>query len=825
MESVLRGEKASPVISKENPILFFPVRHHSPACAFHLKRAVESYEPDCVLVEGPQNAQEMISTLTHPETTAPVALYYFYRDSKSLLSEEKEDYKCYYPFLNCSPELVALREAASRGIPARFIDLSYGEILLGTAEDKGLRQSSEKQTYNDDYLLSRSRYLALLCEKTGLRNFEEFWEKYFEIDGLSLDTGEFIHRMYTYCTLAREHTPREEMEEDGCLLRERYMAEQIAEASREFKRIMVVTGGFHTKGLEELLGWDGGKGSGNGNARTGRNTQSKEGFHSGISFLGEPVKLHNLLPEDQGVYPLAYSMEAADALNGYASGMQSPGFYELVWKQISDKKPYTSAVLHQLVSAGRQARQKKENISSYDEICALSMAQGLAALRGKREPGLYELRDAALSSFVKGECNPSTDLPLRILSELNTGRQVGKLPANALRPPILSDFEEQCQRFHLKLQSSVRQEVTLEIFTKNRHLELSRFFYRMNFLKTDFAQRKKGSDLINRRDRSRIREVWDYQFSSRILAVLVDVSTSGATVEEAARSQLLSQFAKSTGFREAARLITEGFLMGFLEEENHMGDHAKQVLAADGDFFSLSEGFSHLRMLYELQELYHVDDWLELELLIGDCFHKIVQLLPTMAQVPKEQEQQCIDSCLSLYQITGRPVFQRFRPVLLETLHRLLERKGIQPGLEGAVMGLIYGCDSSLCFRIQEVAGGYLTGTGETQLKSAAFLRGLFCTAKDMVFTGEHFLVMIDQLLGDLSAEQFMMLLPELRMAFGYFTPLETDRIAGEAAELHGVRKKALLSGRKVNPLEFEYGQQLDAYGRKRMEDVQLWGS
>ena len=797
MESVLRGEKASPVILKEKPILFFPVRHHSPACAFHLKQAIEAYEPDCVLVEGPQNAQVMIPTLTHPETTAPVALYYFYRDSKGLLSEEKEDYKCYYPFLNCSPELVALREAAARGIPARFIDLSYGEILLGTAENKGIRQSDEKQTYNDDYLLSRSRYLALLCERTGLRSFEEFWEKYFEIDGLFLDTGEFIHRMYTYCTLAREHTPREQMEEDGCLLRERYMAEQIAEASREFERILVVTGGFHTKGLEELLEQE----------------------------VGEPMKLHDLPPEDQGVYPLAYSMEAADALNGYASGMQSPGFYELVWKQISDEKPYTSAVLHQLVSAGRQARQKKENISSYDEICALSMAQGLAALRGKREPGLYELQDAALSSFVKGECNPSTDLPLRILAELNTGRQVGKLPSNALRPPILSDFEEQCQRFHLKLQSSVKQEVTLEIFTKKRHLELSRFFYQMNFLKTDFAQRKKGSDLINRRDRSRIREVWNYQFSSHILAVLVDVSTSGATVEEAARSQLLGQFAKSTGFRETARLMTEGFLMGFLEEENHMGDHAKQVLASDGDFFSLAEGFSHLRMLYELQELYQVNDGPELEELIGDCFQKIVQLLPSMAQVPKEQEQQCIDSCLSLYQITGRPVFQRFRPVLVETLHRLLERKGIQPGLEGAVMGLIYGCDSSFANRIQEAAAGYLTGTGEMQLKSAAFLRGLFCTAKDMVFTGEHFLAMIDQLLGDLSAEQFMMLLPELRMAFGYFTPLETDRIAGEAAELHGVRKKALLSGRKVNPLEFQYGQQLDAYGRKRMEEVQLWGS
>ena len=862
MESLLRGEKESVVISKENPVLFFPVRHHSPACSFHLKRAMEAYEPDCVLIEGPQNAQDMIPTLTHEETTAPVALYYFYKDSKGLLSEEKEGYRCYYPFLNYSPELAALREAAALGVPARFIDLSYGEILLGTAENKGLRQNTEKQTYNDDYLLSRSRYLTLLCEKTGLRDFEEFWEKYFEIGGLSLKTTEFIHRMYTYCCLAREHTPGEEMEADGCLLRERYMAEQIAAASREFKRILVVTGGFHTKGLQQLLGLEGGSvfgsfGSWVDGSKIGSIDSLAEGHMSdrvssqadvskldhvgsladdskpgasqgeecvcrALTYQGEPVKLHNLAPEDQGVYPLAYSMEAADALNGYASGMQSPGFYELVWKQITGENPYTEAVLHQLISSGRQARQKKENISSYDVICALSMAQGLAALRGKEEPGLYELRDAALSSFVKGECNPSTDLPLRILAELNTGRQVGKLPSNALRPPILSDFEEKCRKFHLKLQFSVKQDVTLEIFTKKRHLELSRFFYQMNFLKTEFAQRKKGSDLVNRRDRSRIRETWSYRFSSHILSALIDVSTFGGTVEEAAKSQLRIQFAKSTSFRESARLMTEGFLMGFLEEESHMGDHAEHVLAADGDFFSLSDGFSHLRMLYELQELYQVEDGPELEALIGDCFQKIAQLLPSMAQISAEQEQQFIDCCLSLYQITSRLKFSQFRPVFLETLHRLLGQQNIQPGVEGAAMGLIYGCDGSFGARIQETASGYLTGTGEKQKKSAAYLRGLFCTARDMVFTGERFLAMIDELLGNLSAEAFMALLPEFRRAFGYFTPLETDRIAREAAQLHGVKKKELLGGRIVSPLELEYGQQLDAYGRKRMTEVSL---
>ena len=798
MERVLRGEEVSEIDLPElydlsRPILYFPIRHHSPACAWHLKKAVAAYEPDCILIEGPENAQEQIRVLAHPETKAPVALYYFYKDSKGLLSEDKEDHRCYYPFLDSSPELVAMREAEALGIPARFIDLPYGEILIGTAEDRGIRAEREKPSYNDDYLLSRSAYLRRLCEKTGLRSFDELWEKYFEIGGLFLETADFIRLVSVQCGLSRQHTPKEELEADGCLLRERYMAQQIAEASGKYKRILVVTGGFHTYGLMEL---------------------------ETLQPAAKPVKLHRLADRDQGVYPIAYSMEAADALNGYASGMQSPGFYQQVWDRLLKKETpegaYEGAALHQLVSAGRQARKKKEPLSSYDIICALSMAKGLAALRGKQEPGLYELRDAALSSFVKGEYSPSTDLPLRILSELNTGKQVGSLCRDADRPPLILDFEEQCRKFGLKIQAAGQQEVTLELFTKKKHLAMSRFFYQIEYLGTGFARRTRGADLLNRKDKSRIREIWSYRFSGSVLAALVDVSMMGGTVAEASRTRLVRQFQTSQSSQEAARLMAQGFLMGFLEEQARMGMHIREVLMEDGDFFSLTKGFSHLRMLYELQELYEVQDSAELEELIRICCQKIVQLLPSMAQVKDEQLKECMEGCLSLYQITGRPGFVRYRPVLLEAFERLLGQRGITPGLEGTVLGLLYGYESRYETRIRSAAAGYLQGTDEMQMKSAAFLRGLFYTARDFVFVQEHFLEMIDGLLEKLSGEAFMKLLPELRQAFGYFTPLEIDRIAGKAAGLHGVKKQEVLHGRMVLPAEYEYGEALDAWAVKK---------
>lgn len=831
MEQLLRGQEIPAVteamedlqIPSEllydtgHSVLYFPVRHHSPACSFHLKKAVAEYHPELILIEGPENADPLIPVLVNEDTKPPLALYYAYRDREGLVTEKKEDYKCYYPFLDCSPELTALREALSLGIPARFMDLSYGEILIGTTGGKGVRREGEKQTYNDDYLLSRSRYLALLCEKTGLRDFEELWEKYFEIQGLTVTTEDFVRQMLTYCILSRKNTSQEELLEDGCLLRERYMAEQIVKASGEHHRILVVTGGFHSYGLFELL------------------SRQTDGSYV---YTGEPVKLHSRVEDHQEVYPMAYSMEAADALNGYASGMQSPGFYHQVWKNLHEmnfSKPqeqkeeeaaasgaYEQTVLHFLAAAGRQARRKEENVSSYDEICAFSMARGLAALRGKQEPGLYELRDSATSSFVKGELNLSTEGALRILKELVTGSQVGRLCKNAARPPLLSDFEEQCRSFGIKLHSSLQQEVILEIFKKQKHLQMSRFLYQTEFLDCGFARRKKGSDLVNRRDQNRIREIWSYKWSEQVTAALIDASISGGTMEEAARSLLHSRFGDSTGCKEAAELLVKGFLMGLHEEQGEMRTHLAEVLAADGDFFSLTKGFSQLLMLLDLQDLYQVRDALDLERMTDICFQKILQLLPSMGQVGEDKQQECMESLRLLYQAAGRSHRDERRPVLMDALKTLLGRGSLNPGVEGTVLGLLYGYEAGYGEQITRTAQGYMQGSGEMLSKSAAFLRGLFFTARDFVFASSEFLTLIDGLLERLSGEEFLKLLPELRLAFGYFTPLETDRIAGRAAALHGKKKGDLLTGRRVSPGEYAYGEALDAYAGERIEGVYL---
>lgn len=73
METILRSEEMA-------EIMLIPVRHHSPACACHIKKIFAQWKPDAVLVEGPDNANALLPVMVHSDTRAPFAIYYAYHD-------------------------------------------------------------------------------------------------------------------------------------------------------------------------------------------------------------------------------------------------------------------------------------------------------------------------------------------------------------------------------------------------------------------------------------------------------------------------------------------------------------------------------------------------------------------------------------------------------------------------------------------------------------------------------------------------------------------------------------------------------------------------
>ena len=794
MERILRSEKMAEII-------LLPVRHHSPACAFHVNRTINQVRPAVILVEGPDNADALIPVMVHEETKAPFAIYYSYHDQSGRISEEKAHYKCYYPFLDYSPELAALRAGNRLGIQTAFIDLPYGDILAASQEGRGLlKAQEEKSNYNDDYLLSRNEYLLKLCERTGLRSFDEFWEKYFELNGMQEESARWFDNLLVYCGLARENTPRESMEEDGCLAREAYMAERIREHAERLAgaegKVLVVTGGFHTPGLKALLA----------------GAEEK-------AILAKDGKRRDKVPEkDQGVYLMPYSMEAADALNGYASGMPFTGFYQKIWDRTEESEtPYEDAVLDMIVAAGKETRRREGYLSTYDEICACAMARGLAGLRGKQEPGAYELLDAVLSSFVKGEYNLASDGPVRILRRMMTGNAIGALCRQADVPPIIYDFQEECRHFGLKVGSTLEAEVTLSIFSNPKHRRESMFFNRMLYLNTAFARKIKGPNLQLKKDRNLMREIWKYKWSSQVNAALIEVSVYGATLEEAVISLVKEELKKELGARESALLLTRVFEMGLKDQTEPVFDRVYELLLQDTDFYSIAEALKSLMMMEELGSLYGSS--LDFGELIAIGCRKLISLLPSMTRIKDEDLDSCMNALKLLYRITGRDCMAgQERDDYFNVLEKMTRDGEINAGLNGCVHGILYGSGREAADEIEMVCKGYLGGTKEQLFSTAQFFRGLFFTARDLVFIGEQFVRMLDGFYGAVSEEEFMELLPKLRMAFAYFTPREIDRIAAMAAGLHGKGGQDILERTEVYPDWYAYGKELDDYVKGRME-------
>lgn len=790
MERVLRGEEISGLMeagcSFDKPCFYFPVRHHSPVCSLFLRDVMKRYQPDCILIEGPENANELIPDMVDEATQAPFCIYYSYRDRKGLIDDKKGDYRCYYPFLDTSPELVALREGKKAGAALSFMDLPYEEILMAEKEGEGLRKQEEKNSYNDDRYLSENAFIRGVVERSGTRNFDEFWERAFEMEGLLKPLEEFLYDELLYCVISRANTDESSMREDGCLAREAHMKMRIAQAREKYQRVLVVTGGFHVAGLLEP--------------------------GSGLP------KLHSVDAKDKGVYLMSYSMEATDRLNGYCSGMVHPMFYQMLWEGLSagTSKPgktecgeiFEDTILHFLVEVGKQVRRKEGYPSTFDEICAMSMCRNLALLRGKPFPGVFELSDSVLSNYVKGEYQLATDRPMRVLREKLTGNRIGKLTENAKLPPLCADFEGICHSFRLDIHASSKKELTLSIFAKKRHREISAFLYRMEFLNTGFAQRKKGPSLRSRRDRNLIREIWTYHFGPQVMSALIEASVYGGSILEASQALAERKFLEETDAAAESDLVIRMFEMGLSLDKDSLYGRLESVIQGSDDFFSLTKTFSNLIMLLELQDAYgYPSSLLPLRDLVAQ---KLLALLPHMTNVKDEDAARLLDALKELYRVLLEAGQEEERAYFMEILEKMSQAADLSPSLSGCVWGLLYADGQRPAAEVSDTMQGYLLASGEKAMRAADFVRGLFFVAREIFFAQEEMLEMLDDFLGRVAYEDFLKLLPQLRLAFSFFTPAEMDRLAGLVAGKYGLKIREFEALSEVTEEEYSYGKELE---------------
>ena len=99
----------------------FGIRHHGPGSAASLVAALERFQPDCVLVECPADAQEALVHAGDPQVKPPVALLLF--------NPKEHKQASFMPFASFSPEWETMRYCRERGVHLRAFDLPMACLL------------------------------------------------------------------------------------------------------------------------------------------------------------------------------------------------------------------------------------------------------------------------------------------------------------------------------------------------------------------------------------------------------------------------------------------------------------------------------------------------------------------------------------------------------------------------------------------------------------------------------------------------------------------------------------------------------------------------
>ncbi len=462
------------------------------------------------------------------------------------------------------------------------------------------------------------------------------------------DTPTFVRDVLAYCALARRDYPAEMLVAEGCDAREAAMAAAVAQ---EPGRIIVVTGGFHTVALP------------------------------GTSpAMPEPVKVAG---DDSLVTLMRYGFEQLDRLNGYASGMPAPEFYQRLWEGAD--------VAGIVVALARECRRRGIGTSVADEIAALEQSRRLAQLRGHPRPSREDLLDGVRSVFIKGAEDVEGVPILALARKFLAGDRVGDVPPEAGVPPIVEDFRRTAAQLRIDLDRIEAREVALDLYRRAKAREASRFFHRLRFLTIPFAEWVAGPDYVAGERLERVQEVWKYRWSPAAESTLIERSLYGATLAEAASARVLEGFAEAErqgqGRRAdvAARLVLEACRMGLHRHSQDLLDRTGQLVAEDASFVSLVGAIEMLLVLHVSREPLEAHDLSGPEDLASAAYDRACYVLNGLAGTPEPEEKEVLDT-LNTFQQAARTLgdIPRRRELRWARLRDLVDAEGCSAAIRGA---------------------------------------------------------------------------------------------------------------------------------------------
>ena len=845
------------LVSGADGVHHFPIRHHSPACALHLKRALAELRPDVIVLEMPADFGELVPLLLKAETVPPVAIVAVSeRSDTSREAALTPSVLGYWPISASSPEWVAMKAAKASGARLVLADLASGWRLALDATSpsceepaEGDDEASDNEAGDDasdtpegepktrlagaadpgaptvltgDELLSYSAYAESLVRRTGSRDFNEVWDRLFESRAGEDDWRGFFCDVGVHCLLCRETTSRADMAEDGTLSREIAMRAAIAAAKAEAGggRIAVILGGFHTPAMLDPPVEPEPEPAGDG--------------RPAMPAQGSPSRS----------YLIRYSEDMLDRLNGYASGMPSPGYYARLMaasdtsasetgdhagQPAKGDTPARNLAAETLLGLRRSIREARQGQAPAlpSVIEAVRHAGDLATLRGLPGPGRMEIFDAARSCLVKDELHLYASPVLARLRQIMAGDSVGTVPRDSGAPPLVADFRLRAAALRFSLESIGERSRELDLHRKPQHRAASRFLHATKLLETGFARIDRSSMPASGPGRRPVlTEVWTYGFKPSVEARLVALAGIGGSIETACLTVLARRIAalrdagRGDDCEAAAAVLVDAAKAGLIGRSAALMPHIGEAIASDADFCRVVGALQRLEALWRGRRGLGLERERRLSPLVASAYRRAIDLMAGLTETSPERTGDVGQALAGLYHLVDRVAaggealdgagdrgdaeLKLIDPSLFDERIRTLHGAETSPYLTGVVAAIAHLAGWAEPEALAETIRAGLAADTFDGATRCAPLAGAIAVLPALLRRVGGVIDAVDAVFESIDEDEFVTLLPALRKTFSALDPDEVDALAGRVAEV-----KALDAPLDLAPAEISEAEML----------------
>ncbi|TVR07460.1 MAG: hypothetical protein EA395_12765 [Phormidium sp. GEM2.Bin31] len=690
----------------------FSIRHHGPGSAQNVQQALWNWQPQQILIEGPPEAEAVTDLARGLEP--PVALL--------LYSGQQPETSVYYPFTIFSPEWQALQYGLQGNLPIHWLDLP--QTYQFALEER----TSAIAAFPSDPLQKFAR-------AAGEEDGDRWWEQLIEQRPPSEDVFSAILEAMS---ALREVGGISQSDRQ----REAAMRQKLRHLQQAYPhdRLAVICGAWHGPALSQM--------------------PPEAEDQAQLEQLQQ--QLPPSLPRIQATWiPWSYRQLASH--QGYGAGMTSPGWYHYLWESRHDSpeartRGWLTQIAHCLRDAGQPA-------STGAVIEAVRLANSLAALRDRPQPGFPELQEAAQAVMLGDSPIPLTTLADRLLMSDRLGRVPDDIPTT----PLQQDLQQQAHHLHLTLETDPR---ILDLDLRQpRDNQRSQLFHRLLLLGIPWASLQGQPGL------GTFRERWQLQWQPQLEHHLIQRCIWGSSLEAAASAYSQSEAQTLEQLPPLAALLDRLFRANLPQAIHNIRDRLESVAGQTQDLPEIAHTLPPLVGIVRYGNLQQTEGSVLQPICDRLILRCCLKFPPAARHLNPSAAEHLAQALLTVHGAIALLPDNSHRGRWLNSLKTLLTAP--------ETAGLISGLSCRLLFDQQALSPeqvsqqlAWVLNPSQSLERAAHWLEGFLQGSGVLLIHDDRLLGLLDDWVRSLPEEEFLTLLPLLHRTFARFSRAERRQIS-----------------------------------------------